>query len=121
MERVEKAAVKEIEYMMKLLEKEWNRSGRTTAVVSILVEEIRAVNSRLADAILKNTEYLEMEHDFKENLAATRENYVLLRVVRKVIKAEERAEKKKIGKAFSVEFDKEEYKLFKEIVGTWEE
>ena len=121
MERAEKAAVKEMEYMMKLLEKEWNRSGRTTAVVSILLEESKAVNARLTDAILKNTEYLETEHDFKENLTATRENYVLLRVVRKVTKAEERAEKKKIGEAFSVEFDKEEYKMFKEIVGTWEE
>ena len=121
MERAEKAAVKEMEYMMKLLEKEWNRSGRTTVVVSILVEESRAVNARLTDAILKNTEYLEIEHNFKENLAATRENYVLLRVVRKVKKAEAWAEKKKNGKAFSVEFDKEEYKLFKEIVGTWEE
>ena len=38
MERAEKTAVKEMEYMMKLLEKEWNRSGRTTAVVSILRE-----------------------------------------------------------------------------------
>ena len=116
-----KTVIREMEYLMKLLEKEWQRSGRSVAVVSILIEESRAVNTRLADAVFRNMEYLEVELDFKGNLEMARENYVLLRLVRKITKAEERAGKKAEGKEFAVELDKEEYKLFKQIVGTWEE
>lgn len=50
----------------------------------------------------------------------TKNNFVLLRMVKKVKKADEKTMKKGLDTAFLVELDKEEYKLFVDIVGIQE-
>lgn len=50
----------------------------------------------------------------------SKQNFVLLRLVKKVKKAEEKTVKKAVDTEFLVELDKEEYKLFEKIVGTQE-
>ena len=51
----------------------------------------------------------------------SKSNFVLLRLLKKIKKAEEKTVKKGLDMEFAVELDKEEYKLFVEIVGIQED
>ena len=113
--------MKNMEFLMTELHKEWERSGKTRAVVIISVSQTEAVNKRLVDVIQKNTGTLgDKELDFEESVARTRENYVLLRMLKKVKVAEDKVKERK-EKEFSVELDREEYRLFQDIIGAEED
>lgn len=113
--------MKNMEFLMKELHKEWERSGKTRAVVIINVSQTEAVNKHLVDVIQKNTGTLgDKDLDFEESVAYTRENYVLLRMLKKVKVAEDKVKERK-GEAFFVELDKEEDRLFQDIIGAEED
>ncbi len=114
MEKIaEKEAVKNMEHLVKLLHREWERSGRTKAEVTIDIADKRAVGIRLAEEIQERQGQLEAkELDFKECMELSKENFVLLRLTKKIKKAGNRAERRGNGISFTVEMDKEEYRLF---------
>lgn len=112
---------KDMEYLVKLLHKEWERSGKTKAVVMVQLEDVSEIKKRMAGVIADKQKLLENEElTFKESMELSKNNFVLLRLVKKVKKAEEKTVKKGLDTAFSVELDKEEYKLFVDIVGIQE-
>lgn len=112
---------KDMEYLVKLLHKEWERSGKTKAVVTVQLEDVSEIKKRMAGVIADKQKLLENEElTFKESMELSKNNFVLLRLVKKVKKAEEKTMKKGLDTAFSVELDKEEYKLFVDIVGIQE-
>lgn len=112
---------KDMEYLVKLLHKEWERSGKTKAVVTVQLEDVPEIEKRMAGVIADKQRLLENEElTFKESMELSKNNFVLLRLVKKVKKAEEKTMKKGLDTAFSVELDKEEYKLFVDIVGIQE-
>ena len=112
---------KDMEYLVKLLHKEWERSGKTKAVVTVQLEDASEIKKRMAGVIADKQKLLENEElTFKESMELSKNNFVLLRLVKKVKKAEEKTMKKGLDTAFSVELDKEEYKLFVDIVGIQE-
>ncbi len=116
-----KEIVKDMKHLVKLLHKEWERSGRTKAEVMITLDQSAAVNRSLAARIVEKQKQLEAEElTFQQSMALSKENFVLLRVVKKIKKAEDKTNQKGIDSAYSVELDKEEYKLFMELVGTAE-
>ena len=112
-----KETVKNMEYLVKLLHKEWERSGRTKAEVSIDIADKRATETRLAGEIQARQGQLEAEGmAFKECMELSRENFVLLRLARKIKKAADKAERREDAVSFTVEMDKEEYKLFSTLI-----
>ena len=112
---------KDMEYLVKLLHKEWERSGKTKAVVTVQLEDVSEIKKRMAGVIADKQKLLENEElTFKESMELSKNNFVLLRLVKKVKKAEEKTMKKGLDTEFSVELDKEEYKLFVDIVGIQE-
>lgn len=112
---------KDMEYLVKLLHKEWERSGKTKAAVTVRLEDVSEIKKRMAGVIADKQNLLENEElTFKESMELSKNNFVLLRLVKKVKKAEEKTMKKGLDTAFSVELDKEEYKLFVDIVGIQE-
>lgn len=112
-----KETVKNMEYLVKLLHKEWERSGRTKAEVSIDVTDKKEVGAKLAGVIQAKQGQLETEEmAFKECMELSRENFVLLRLARKIKKAADRAERREDAVSFTVEMDKEEYKLFSTLL-----
>ena len=116
-----KEICKDMEYLVKLLHKEWERSGKTKAVVTVQLEDVSEIKKRMAGVIADKQKLLENEElTFKESMELSKNNFVLLRLVKKVKKAEEKTMKKGLDTAFSVELDKEEYKLFVDIVGIQE-
>ncbi len=112
-----KETVKNMEYLVKLLHKEWERSGRTKAEVFIDVTDKKEVGAKLAGVIQAKQGQLETEEmAFKECMELSRENFVLLRLARKIKKAADRAERREDAVSFTVEMDKEEYKLFSTLI-----
>lgn len=74
----------------------------------------------MAGVIHDKQKQLENEElTFQQSMELSKQNFVLLRLVKKVKKAEEKTVKK-ADTEFFVELDKEEYKLFAKIVGTQE-
>lgn len=108
-----KETVKNMEHLLKLLHKEWERSGRTKAEVFIDIADKREVEIRIAGEIQARQGQIETEGmAFKECMELSKENFVLLRLARKIKKAADRAERWEDAVSFTVEMDKEEYKLF---------
>lgn len=116
-----KEITKDMEYLVKLLHKEWERSGKTKAVVTVSLLDMPEIENRMAKVIADKQELIENEAlTFKQSMELSKSNFILLRLVKKVKKAEEKAVKKGLDMEFQVELDKDEYKLFQEIVGTQE-
>ena len=112
-----KETVKNMEHLVKLLHKEWERSGRTKAEVSIGITDRKEIGAKLTAEIGERQKQLEnVETDFKECMELSKENFVLLRLARKIKKAGERAERRENAVSFTVEMDKEEYKLFSTLI-----
>lgn len=112
-----KETVKNMEYLVKLLHKEWERSGRTKAEVSIDTADVMTVESRLAEEIQARQGQLEaQEMPFKECMELSKENFVLLRLAKKIKKAADRSERRENAVSFAVEMDKEEYRLFSTLI-----
>lgn len=112
---------KDMEYLVKLLHKEWERSGKTKAAVTVRLADVPEIEKRMARVIADKQKMLENEElTFKQSMELSKNNFVLLRLVKKVKKAEEKTVKKGLDTEFSIELDKEEYKLFVYIVGIQE-
>lgn len=112
-----KETVKNMEHLVKLLHKEWERSGRTKAEVSIDIADKKAAEARLAEEIQERQKQLENEDtDFKECMELSKENFVLLRLAKKIKKAADRAGRRENAVSFTVEMDKEEYRLFSALI-----
>ena len=92
--------IKNMEFLVKELHKEWDRSGASKASVIIFLEEVDGINDE--DGLT-----------FKQSIAKSKECYVLLRVVRKIAKEKDKCEKQAIDNEFAIELDKDELKLFK--------
>ena len=112
-----KETVKNMEHLVKLLHKEWERSGRTKAEVSIDITDKNKVGAKLTAEIQERQKQLETAGmDFKECMALSKENFILLRLARKIKKAGDRAGRRENAVSFTVEMDKEEYKLFSMLI-----
>lgn len=117
-----KELAEDMEYLVKLLHKEWERSGRTKAAVTVRLSDAAEIKKRMAGAIAKKQRQLENDSlTFKQSMEQSKNNFVLLRLVKKVKKAEDRTNQKGLDLQFTVELDKEEYKLFTQMIGTQEE
>ena len=106
----ENSMQKEMEYVLKFLEREWERTGETKEVQVIGLREISLVNFEIERKIKENKEQLSLDISFRNSLKLTRENYVLLRLARK-IKAEKDKADQDNQRWFYVGLDVEEYEL----------
>ena len=117
-----KEIVKNMEYLVKLLHQEWERSGRTKAQVSINISGREAVWAKLAEAVQDKQKQLEAgEMPFKKNMALSKESFILLRLAKKIKKAGDRAERREDSVSFTVEMDREEYRMFATLINVQEE
>ena len=114
--------IKNMEYLVKLLHKEWERSGRTAAEAVIKTSDLPTVSKRTAAAIMERQARLETaEMTFKQSMELSRENFILLRLARKIEKADRRAAKNGADTEICIELDREEHRLLVKIMGIQEE
>lgn len=108
---------KDMEYLLLELQKEWEASGTTRATVAIQLEEAQEVNKRLQKEINDRQVLLTQEEmTFEQSIQFTKQNYILLRLIKKILRKEQRTNKKGFDCEFSVTLDKEEYRIFRELV-----
>ena len=103
-----------MEFVMSELHKEWDRTGATKASVFISLDEVEDVNRRFVANIAKRHNQAERAIDFEECIGLSRENYILLRLVRK-LKEEIRTNRLARKFEFVVELDEEELNLFRSM------
>lgn len=112
-----KEIIKNMEYLVKQLHKEWERSGRTTAETVIKIDDLPAISKRTADTIMEKQARLETaEMTFKQGMELSRENFILLRLARKVEKADRRVAKNGADAEICIELDREEHTLLAKIM-----
>lgn len=112
-----KEITENMEYLVALLHQEWEQSGRTEVEAVISVHDVPEIGKRVTEAVAKRQEQTERgEMGFKQSMYLSRENFVLLRLMRKIKEAKDMAGNRKSGVLFSVELDKEEYSLFSVLV-----
>lgn len=108
---------KDMEYLLVELQKEWESSGKTSATVVFQIEEVHEVNRKLQQEIADRQELLKNDEEltFEQSIQLTKQNYILLRLIKKILRKEQRTNKKGIDCEFSVVLDKEEYRIFKDL------
>lgn len=107
---------KNMEFLIKELQKEWDVSKETKHRVTISVKDARRVRIKVQQQIADMGEMLHSQSDmsFKESMKLCRANYVTLRVARKLIAGQNAAEA--AGEAeYTVAFDKEEFRSFRKL------
>ena len=107
---------KNMEFLIKELQKEWDVSKETKHRVTISVKDARRIRIRVQQQIADMGEMLHSQSDmsFKESMKLCRANYVTLRVARKLIAGQNAAEA--AGEAeYTVAFDKEEFRSFRKL------
>lgn len=107
---------KNMEFLIKELQKEWDVSKETKHRVTISVKDARRIRIRVQQQIADMGEMLHNQSDmsFKESMKLCRANYVTLRVARKLISGQNAAEA--AGEAeYTIAFDKEEFSCFRKL------
>lgn len=107
---------KNMEFLIKELQKEWDVSKETKHRVTISVKDSRKVRIKVQQQIADMGEILHSQSDmsFKESMKLCRANYVTLRVARKLIAGQNAAEA--AGEAeYTIAFDKEEFSCFRKL------
>ena len=107
---------KNMEFLIKELQKEWDVSKETKHRVTISAKDARRVRIRVQQQIADMGEMLHSQSNmsFKESMKLCRANYVTLRVARKLIAGQNAAEA--AGEAeYTIAFDKEEFRSFRKL------
>ena len=107
---------KNMEFLIKELQKEWDVSKETKHRVTISAKDARRVRIRVQQQIADMGEMLHSQSNmsFKESMKLCRANYVTLRVARKLIAGQNAAEA--AGEAeYTIAFDKEEFSCFRKL------
>ena len=107
---------KNMEFLIKELQKEWDVSKETKHRVTISVKDARRGRIKVQQQISDMGEMLHDQSDmsFKESMRLCRANYVTLRVARKLIAGQNAAEA--AGETeYTIAFDKEEFSCFRKL------
>ncbi|MCI7189494.1 MAG: hypothetical protein MR998_02455 [Lachnospiraceae bacterium] len=107
---------KNMEFLIKELQKEWDVSKEKKHRVTISAKDARRVRIRVQQQIADMGEMLHSQSNmsFKESMKLCRANYVTLRVARKLIAGQNAAEA--AGETeYTIAFDKEEFSCFRKL------
>lgn len=117
MSKASKEIISNMEFLIRELHKEWDRPGAVKASVCISMEEAGEVSRRIARHIeFMQNEIETQDMTFTESICKSRECYVVLRMAKKIKDMEDKTNKKGDKMEFVVALDKEELKLFKELI-----
>lgn len=107
--------VTNMEFVIEELHKEWNKSGVVYDVAVLGAKEKTMVEQAIATRVKNQQDIVENEDiSFIECIQLTHENFILLRLARKIkVKGQKNNGRKKL----SVYLDKEEFDLYERIIG----
>lgn len=106
-----------MEYLIKELHREWNKSGEICRKIGLSLERSKTLRDKLAEKIL----LIKAEHEagginFKRSMRLTKESFIYLRMYRKALELEESTRLEDDGDMFFYPLDKDEYRVYKEVL-----
>lgn len=105
-----------MEYLIKELHKEWDKSGEICKNIGISIEKSQVLRGVLAEKILLLKAENEVEGtSFKRSMRLTKESFIYLRMYRKALELEEKTKLEEDGDMFFYPLDKDEYRVYKEV------
>ena len=106
-----------IDVLLAELHKEWERSGRTDAVIVVSRNRATLLKQLIIWNISKNGKYMEREDlELQEGIAISKNNFILLRIAKKLSKFELEQDHGKVDTNVLLELDKEEVQLYRRFI-----
>lgn len=116
MKNEQTAVIKNMEFLLKELHKGGERPGEVKSSVRIPYEKVEVISRKLNGIVYETQQSSDSDGlTFKQSIAKSKQCYVLLRIMRKIVKGKDKCERQAIDAEFVIELDREESKLFKEI------
>lgn len=92
------------------------KTGRGKSSVRIPYEKVEVISRKLNGIVYETQQSSDSDGlTFKQSIAKSKQCYVLLRIMRKIVKGKDKCERQAIDAEFMIELDREESKLFKEM------
>lgn len=114
---VQRDVINDMEFMIGELHKEWEQSRAIKETVTITVADLGEIKDRIKEAIVVRKVEAEREDVlFKDAIRLTRENFVLLRLIKKIMEVEELSKKMGDMREMKVRLDKEEYGVLRSFI-----
>lgn len=99
-----------------LTSKAWERPGEVKSSVSIPYEKVEEISRKLNVIVYETQQSADSDGlAFKQSIAKSKQCYVLLRIMRKIVKGKGKCDRQAVDAEFVIELDGEESKLFKEM------
>lgn len=106
--------IKNMEFLLKELHKEWERSGIPVSSELINMEDAQQLIDDIQFYVVMKQKMLdESDQKFRKMIAETKETYVCLRIARKITEEYNKIVNDKTKKDFCILLDKDEKKLYK--------
>ena len=116
MKNEQTAVIKDMEFLLNELHKEWERPGEVKSSVSIPYEKVEEISRKLNVIVYETQQSADSDGlAFKQSIAKSKQCYVLLRIMRKIVKGKGKCDGQAVDAEFVIELDGEEAKLFKEM------
>ena len=110
------SSLKENGFLLNELHKEWERPGEVKSSVSIPYEKVEEISRKLNVIVYETQQSADSDGlAFKQSIAKSKQCYVLLRIMRKIVKGKGKCDRQAVDAEFVIELDGEESKLFKEM------
>lgn len=114
MKNEQTAVIKDMEFLLNELHKEWERPGEVKSSVSIPYEKVEEISRKLNVIVYETQQSADSDGlAFKQSIAKSKQCYVLLRIMRKIVKGKGKCDRQVVDAEFVIELDGEESKLFK--------
>lgn len=104
-----------MQLLMEQLHFEWERSGEIYKRVTVDVKDLEVIHMIITDAVNENGQWLNKDKlSFKNCLKLSKENFVLLRLAKKLKNAEKGI--KQHTKWICLDLDREERKVYRKFI-----
>ena len=110
---MKEAYLRYMKFLIKELHKEWGCSGTERKSVAVTLDEVKELKKIITESIAIQQEIIDSNSDleFMESMKMSKDNFVMLRIMKKLEK-----KIKKGGNTFIIELDNEEFKKYTHLL-----
>lgn len=105
--------IKDMEFLIRELHKEWGRSKSERKSVALSLNDAEVLRKKIAESIEKQQKIIDGDNDieFKQSIKMSKDNFVMLRIAKKLSKKMKRG-----GNTFINDLDNEEYRKYTNLL-----
>lgn len=105
--------IKNMEFLISELHKEWNKSKGDSNQIKVSLNKAHKLRSKISEHIVKQQKTINEDTniDFEESMKMSKENFVMLRLIKKINRNMKKGEEE-----FCVNLDTEEYNVYLKLL-----